>query len=252
MSLDINFDAGVLTLTLNRPSVRNALNMPLIQSLYEALELYYDNADVQVVVLRGKGGHFCAGADINWMRESGAAPYEENVKEAQIFADMLAAFATFPVPTVVVAQGGSMGGALGFVAAADISIGTDTSFFCLSEVKLGLIPAVISPYVVDAVGLRQAKRYMMTAEKFDGVTAKDLGLLHYVIPDNNLEEQVSLVIKDLKSGDTIAQRKVKEFLNDLVCGDFEGDQETFTAKTIAHMRTLPSAQEHFKNFLCKK
>lgn len=205
-----------------------------------------------MLILRGAGAHFCAGADLNWMRESGAASYKKNVHEARIFADMLAAFATFPVPTIVIAQGVSMGGALGFIAAADISIGADTSFFCLSEVKLGLIPAVIGPHVVDAIGLRQAKRYMLTAEKFDAATAKNLGLLHHMVKEDALEEQVGLVVKDLMSGDKVAQRKAKEFLNDLVCADFEGDQEVFTAETIAQMRTLPSAQARLKDFFARK
>jgi methylglutaconyl-CoA hydratase len=194
---------GVLTLTLNRPEKHNALDAPLIAALADALHAAQRDAQVRVVVLTGVGESFCAGADIGAMRALLHASERENLEDARLLARCLRALDEVTRPVIARVNGNVFGGGVGLVAAADIAIGTITAKFALSEVRLGLVPATISPYVIRAVGGRQARRLFLTAAPFDGAQAAAIGLLHEAVAPSQLDEAVERDIDALLQGSNI-------------------------------------------------
>lgn len=182
VELDTTRD-GVAIVTLNRPDVHNAFNADVIEQLDNIFEDLRGADGVRVVQIRGAGKSFSAGADLNWMKRASDYTKDDNEEDAVFFSSMLHKLYDLPQLTIAAVQGPAVGGGLGLVAACDVAIATHKAWFCLSEVKLGLIPAVISPYVVEAIGPRAARRYFLTAERFDAEKAKDIGLLHEVVAD---------------------------------------------------------------------
>jgi len=247
-------DRGIATVTLNRPQKHNALSNLLIDALSATLTQLAGDPRVRVTVLTGEGPTFCAGGDIDEMRRSGDATLADNEAEAACLAALLAHLERHPKPTVARVQGNAFGGALGLIAACDIAIGAETAVFALSEVRLGIAPAMISPYVVRAIGQRQAHRYFLTGERFSAATAERLGLLHQVAPTERLDATVSEITADLLLGAPGAQAEIKRLLRH-IAGRAESSDAQLTAQTaewIARLRASAEGREGLSSFMEKR
>jgi methylglutaconyl-CoA hydratase len=242
---------GVATLTLDRPEAKNALSAALVTQLTEALATLAADAAVRVVVLTGAGNVFCAGADIGEMRAAGSAPPEQNEADSRRFAKMLECLERQPQPTVALVNGAAYGGAVGLVAACDIAIAATGARFALSEVRLGLVPAMISPYVIRAIGTREARRWFLTGEAMDAATALRIGLVHERVDDTALTGAATGVIDALLAGAPGAQAEIKRLVRHAT-GRSEGADEAMladTARWIARVRAGGEAREGLTAFL---
>jgi len=243
----------VAFVTLNRPEVRNAFDDVLISNLTKAfLELEKDET-VRAVVLAGAGSAFCAGADLNWMKRMAGYGYEQNLADAKALAEMLKTLDRLSKPTLARVHGPAFAGGVGLVAACDIAIGAAEAEFSLTEVKLGLSPATISPYVVRAMGERASRRYFLTGERFGASEAHRLGLLAMVVAPENLDAGIGEVLKHLTQGGPQAQRKIK----DLIAAVSRGGPVTDaviddSARRIAEIRVSPEGREGIASFLEKR
>jgi methylglutaconyl-CoA hydratase len=242
---------GIATLTLDRPEARNALSAELVGRLTEALGGLATDATVRAVRLTGAGTVFCAGADIGEMRAAGAAPIEQNEADSRRFAEMLERLERHPQPTIAVVNGPAYGGAVGLVAACDIAIAAGSARFALSEVRLGLVPAMISPYVVRAIGQRQARRWFLTGEAMDAQAALRIGLVHEAVPDDRLAGTAAAVIDTLLAGGPAAQAEIKRLLHHVTSRSDAGDEALLadTARWIARVRAGAEAREGLTAFL---
>jgi len=239
---DIN-PLGVATLTLNRTEKNNAFDAQMIKDLIEQLSSLAVNPNVRCLVLRANGEHFSAGADLQWMRSMAGQTHRENLDDAEKLAELMSTLDSFPHPSVAVVHGCAFGGALGLICCCDIAISNNDAQLCLSEVKLGLIPATIGPYVCRAIGVRQARRYMLTAERIDAFTAKQLGLLHLVVEPSALDLQTQLLVQSLLANSPKAQTKAKQLCKH--CDERAIDEETirYTSELIADIRVSSEGQE---------
>ena len=242
---------GVVTLALDRPEAKNALSAALLAELTAALEALAGDPGVRAVVLTGAGSVFCAGADIAEMRAAGEAAPEANEADARRFAKMLETLERQPQPTVALVNGAAFGGAVGLVAACDIAIAGPDAKFSLSEVRLGLVPAMISPYVLRALGPREARRWCLTGEVMDAATAARIGLVHEVAPAGGLEAAAEALIRALLAGAPGAQAEVKRLLRHVSGRSDAGDEALHwdTARWIARLRAGPEAREGLTAFL---
>jgi methylglutaconyl-CoA hydratase len=234
--LRIERDGEVLRVTLARPERRNAFDAELIAELTEA---FTDVADARAVVLAGDGQSFCAGADVEWQRSAIDLSYEENVKDALRLYRMCATIDTCPAPVVARIQGYALGGGCGLAACADVAVAADDATFGFSEVKLGIIPAVISPFVLPKIG-QHARRYFLTGERFDAQTALRIGLVHELADD--LDAAIDRVVGELLSSGPNAVREAKTLIRERP----DGEQ---TAEIAARMRTSEEGQERLRAFL---
>jgi len=239
-ALRIERDGPVLRITLARPDRRNAFDAALIAELAEA---FADVGRTRVVLLAGDGPSFSAGADVEWMRASVDLSYEANVADANALRTMLEAIDACPAPVVARVQGHALGGGAGLVAAADIAVASRNAVFAFSEVKLGIIPAVISPLVLAKIGPGQARRYFVTGERFDAETALRIGLVHEVADD--LDAAVERVVAELLSAGPLAARWAKRLARERPDGPE-------TARWIAERRTSEEGQEGLRAFLEKR
>jgi len=244
-------DGGVVTLTLDRPDRHNAFDDALIAALTAALERAAAAGDVRAVVLRGAGRSFSAGADLAWMRRMADYTAEENHRDAEALGRLMHILDALPVPTVAVVQGAAIGGGVGLVACCDVALASQAAVFALSEVRLGLVPAVISPFVVRAMGARAARRYFLTGERFDAATAVRLGLVHACVPPDALEDAAAGVLDALADGGPAAQRSAKRLISD-VAGRTPADCLDETARLIAEVRASPEGREGLGAFLDKR
>jgi len=242
---------GVATVTLSRPAVHNAFDDALIARLTETFTALGRDASVRVVVLEAEGKSFSAGADINWMRRMAGYSREENLSDAKALAGMLEAIDRCPHPVVALVQGAAFGGGVGLVAACDIAIGSTNATFSLSEVKLGIIPAVISPYVLAAIGPRAARRYMLTGERFDAEEAHRIGLLHDVVGREELTGAGALMVETLLTAGPGAQAAVKDLIRTVSFRDPATVMDE-TAGRIASIRASNEGQEGLSAFLEKR
>jgi len=245
-------DNGVARLTMNRPELRNAFNGCLIEALCEAMGRLGANPDIRAIVLTGAGQAFSAGADLNMMKEVANYSASENKDDARRLAHMLSAIYHLPKPTIALVNGPAMGGGLGLIAACDIAIGADNAFFALSEVRLGLIPAVISPFVLQAIGARQAGRYFMTGERFDAATAKKIGLLHLTAPAGQLESALDQMLGQLLACGPDSQREAKELIRAVAGRTVDDGVMNDTAERIARLRASKEGGEGVTAFLEKR
>lgn len=242
----------VAIVTLNRPEVRNAFDDVLIANLTRILlELEKDDA-VRAVVLAGAGSAFCAGADLNWMRRMAGYGYEQNLADAQALAQMLKTLDRMRKPTLARVHGPAFAGGVGLVAACDIAIGAPEAKFCLSEAKLGLSPATISPYVVRAMGERTARRYFLTAEVFDAAEACRVGLLTAVSPSEKLDGEIDKILGHLAQGGPLALAKIKDLIRTVSSGPVDDAMIADTAARIAEIRVSPEGREGIASFLEKR
>ncbi|MDX1588847.1 MAG: enoyl-CoA hydratase/isomerase family protein [Oleiphilaceae bacterium] len=245
-------EGGIARLTLNRPDKRNAFDASIIAGLTDTLTRLDRDPAVRVVILAAAGKHFSAGADLNWMKDTAAMSEADNRADALALAGLMSTLDRLGKPTVARVQGAAFGGALGLICCCDLAIASDQSRFCLSEVKLGLAPAAISPYVVRAMGHRQARRFMLTAEIFDADTACALGVVHEQVPEAQLDERINEHTQALLQGGPQAQSACKALLQHLDNPAFTEGVDRMTAETIARLRTSDEGQEGLQAFFDKR
>jgi methylglutaconyl-CoA hydratase len=244
--------SGIAAITLNRPDMRNALDEAMIAALTAALRDFEANPAVRVVVLAANGNHFCAGADINEMRAAAHHTRARNEKSARAMAGMFHALHTLAKPTVACIHGAVRGGGVGLVGAADIAIAGHSATIRLSEVRLGIIPAMISPYLIAAIGARNARRYFITGETFDAAEARRIGLLHEVVADDDLPERASTLLAQLLGNGPDAVAAAKTLIADVQGKTVDDSLIALTAQRIADIRATAEAQEGLAAFLEKR
>ncbi len=243
---------GVARLTMNRPDIRNAFNEQLIGEICEAMGRLTSDPNVRVIVLTGAGKAFSAGADLNMMSRAAKFSAAENKDDARRLAHMLGSIYDSPKPTVALVNGPAMGGGLGLIAACDIAIGADTSFFALSEVRVGLIPAVISPFVIQAITVRQARRYFLSGERFDAAEARRIGLLHKVVAADALNDELETTLNDLLVCGPSSQALAKELIRKVAYRPLSEPVMEETAGMIAKTRASKEGKEGVTAFLEKR
>ncbi|MDY7560087.1 gamma-carboxygeranoyl-CoA hydratase [Pseudomonas sp. 10B1] len=252
-TLELHTDPrGFATLWLNRPDKNNAFNAQMIRELILALDDVQSDASLRFMLIRGRGKHFSAGADLAWMQESAKLDYNTNLDDARELAELMYNLAKVKIPTVAIVQGAAYGGALGLISCCDIAIGTDDAQFCLSEVRIGLAPAVISPFVVQAIGERAARRYALTAERFSGVRAREIGLLAESYPVAGFEQRVDQWIDNLLLNSPQAMRASKDLLREVGNGALTPALRRYCENAIARIRVSPEGQEGLRAFLEKR
>ncbi len=250
--LEVVRDGPIARLTLNRPDVRNAFDETLIAALTAAVRQAGDDPAVRVVLLTGAGKAFCAGGDLNWMRKMALLTDADNRADATRLADMLRAVWSCPKPVVAAVNGDAYAGGLGLVAACDIAIATDSAHFCLSETRLGLLPATISPYVIRAMGERAANRYFLTAERFDAAAAYRMGLLHGVVPLAELHDEADAICRALCDNGPQAVQASKRLVRDFAGQPLDADLIADSVERIAAVRSSDEAREGVGAFLEKR
>ncbi len=241
---------GVATLTLNRLRAHNALDRDLVALLIESLDKLGADATIRVVVLAALGASFCAGADLAAMRDAGRET--RFLSESKALATLMGRLAGLPKPTVAMVQGPAFGGGVGLVAACDIAIAVSTATFSLTEVRLGLIPAVIAPYLIRAMGARQTRRFALTAQKISADEAKRLGLVHDVVPSTKLVETCERVSASLARGGPEAVARIKDLLTWLEGGAANTDVAEETARRFSEARASDEGHEGVAAFLEKR
>lgn len=243
---------GVARVTLNRPEVKNAFNEQLIADITAAMNALSKDESARIVVLQGAGDAFSAGADLSWMKRASEFSAEENKADARRLAAMLNSIYTCEKPVVALIQGACMGGGTGLAAACDIVIAAEDAFFALSEVRLGIIPAVISPFVLHAIGARQARRFFLTGERFDAMKAKEIGLAHMVCLRAQMEGTLDGVVKNLLACGPAAQKEAKALIRIVSGRPVDEAVMDDTARIIARVRSTAEGKEGVAAFLEKR
>lgn len=247
--LSVSLDAGVARVALNRPDVRNAFNAEVIAELRETFDRLSNDSAVRAIVLSGAGKVFCGGADINWMRASLDLTREQNVADAQAMSDMFRAIDRCSKPVVGKIHGAALGGGAGLAAVCDIVIATEDAVFGFTEVKLGIIPAVISPFVLAKIGASHARALFLTGERFDAKRAAHIGLVHEVVMNADaLEDAVQGALAELRSAGPAATAAAKRLVQDVSSATYEASRD-LTAQAIAAQRTSEEGQEGLRAFL---
>ena len=250
--LEIESKNGTATIWMNRPDVFNAFDETLIGELTEACaQLDADDA-VRVVVLGGRGRHFSAGADLSWMKRAAEYGTDENVADARRFANMLRALSEMCKPTIARVQGAALGGGTGLAAACDIAVAATNASFATSEAKFGILPAAISPYVLRAIGPRQALRYFQTGERFDAQRALQIGLVHEVVAVELLDDKVQELVEGLRSCGPNAQIAAKSLIRAVAHRPIDDAIVEETVARISAIRATPEAREGFAAFFEKR
>lgn len=249
VSLD---DRGVATVTINRPEKHNAFDDTVIAELTAAFNNIANNQNARVLVLQSNGKNFSAGADLGWMKRMAGYSYEENLKDAQALAEMLRVLNFMPIPTIARVQGAAFGGAVGLVACCDMAVASDRASFCLSEVKLGLIPATISPYVVDAIGARASRRLFQTAERFSATLAAQLDLVSVIASQEQLDAEVEVLIGALLANGPVAMSAAKQLVFDVQNKPIDAPLIKDTSERIAAIRVSTEGQEGLTAFFEKR
>ena len=250
-TLEIVQDGPVRNIRLNRPEVRNAFNGVVVDDLHKAFAEADAHDETRVVLLSGNGKSFSAGADLGWMKDQAGLPHEENAKGADYMARMFLAIARCKKPVVGRIHGHALGGGSGLTAAVDIAICTEDCLFGMTEVKLGIVPAVISPFLLQKIGAGRARTLFLTGERFDGKEAERLGLVHRAVPVDQLDEAVGKVLEELLSAGPAAVASAKELIRSVAHLSLE-DSIDVTSKWIADLRATDEAKEGFTAFLDKR
>jgi methylglutaconyl-CoA hydratase len=251
--LQLDADArGVVRVTLDRPDVFNAFDEDMIEQLAATMTRLDADDSVRVVVLAATGSLFCAGADIGWMQRAAENDYATNLADARVFAGMMDKLARCRKPVIARVQGAAFGGGVGLVAAADVVIASEKAKFCVSEARFGILPAVIGPYLVNAVGVRQAKRLALTMCVLTPVEAQALGLVHRVAEEHELDVVVEQTVNELLVGGPNALAEIKAFMAQLSEGPVTDEVRELTAQTISRVRATAEAKEGFAAFVEKR
>jgi methylglutaconyl-CoA hydratase len=243
---------GVATVTLNNPEKHNAFDDSIITELTAAFEHIANNKAVRVMILAATGKSFCAGGDLAWMKRMKDYTFEENVEDAKALAAMLQTLNFLPVPTIARVQGIAVGGGVGLVSCCDMAVATPDAGFCLSEVKVGLIPATISPYVIDAIGQRAARRYFTTAEWFSSAAAAKLGLVSVVANDDQLDDQINKLVETLLANSPSAIAAAKQLVFHVAGREINDKLIASTCELIADIRVSANGQEGLAAFFEKR
>jgi methylglutaconyl-CoA hydratase len=252
-TLRIDRSGPVARVWLDRPQVRNALNGVLIRELAAAFaSLSAEDTGVRAIVLGGSGKAFCAGADLAFMREVGSYTWEQNRADAEVLAEMLWTMYRCPIPVVARIHGDCYAGGLGLASVCDIRIAADMATFCLSEARLGLLPATISPYVVRAMGEQAAKRYFVTAERFGAAEAKAMGFAHEICAPEQLDAKVDAVVAAIVANGPMATRACKQLVHDVAAHEIKPALRAETARRIADIRASAEGREGVQSFLEKR
>jgi len=244
--------SGVARVTLNRPELHNAFDDLVIKDLTTAIRKIDASEDIRLLVLDASGKSFSAGADLNWMKRMADYSWEENYQDSLKLAGLMQALHDTDKTTIAIVQGAAFGGGVGLVACCDIVLASDKSVYCLSEVKLGLIPSVISPYVVKAIGERNSKRYFATAERFNAQEAKNIGLVHKMIPHDELADTAKDFINKMLANGPKAMRQSKQLVNHVVNKTIDEELVLETAQRIADIRASSEGREGVSAFLEKR
>ncbi len=250
-SIFIDRDKAVLRITLNRPEVRNAFDEEVIAALSAAATAAAEDRTIRAVVLAGHGTSFCAGADVAWMAKAIAYSHRENLRDAEDLARMLERLDTLPVPLIARIQGAALGGGVGLAAVCDIAIAADDAVFGLSEVTLGILPAVVAPYVLRKIGVSAARELFLTGRRFDARRAKEMGLVHEVVPAAGLDAAVATRIADVLTAGPRAVTAAKALIRD-IAGAHPNDVIGVTTNAIAAQRVSEEGQEGLRAFLEKR
>lgn len=251
-ALQTDLNQGVATIRLNRPDVHNAFDDALIAQLTAELQRVDALPETRVIVLAANGKSFSAGADLNWMKRMASYSEEENLRDARALANLMRTLHGTRKPTIARVNGAAFGGGVGLVACCDIAIAAKEVLFCLSEVRLGMIPSVISPYVVAAIGERAARRYFLTAERFDADEAKRIGLIQGVVPAAQLDEAVNAMASHLLKAGPNALAEAKRLITDVSRRPVDDALVEDTARRIAALRVSPEGREGIAAFLEKR
>jgi len=251
-TLQISRDGAVARVFLDRPDVRNAFNDGVIAELTAAFAGFAEDATLRAVVLGGHGKAFCAGADLAWMRAMADYTWEQNRADAQALADMLFAIWSCPVPVIGRIHGDCYAGGVGLAAVCDVLVAAEGANFCLSEARLGLLPATIGPYVVRALGEQASRRYFATAERFDAARAHALGFVHEVVPAGALDARVDELVAALVANGPAAVRACKKLVHDVASRPIDADLRAETALRIADIRASAEGKEGVQAFLNKR
>ncbi|MFG6415990.1 enoyl-CoA hydratase/isomerase family protein [Roseateles sp. DC23W] len=250
-TLHITHEGHIARVTLNRPEVRNAFNETLIAELTGTFNVLGARNDLRAIVLAAEGKAFCAGADLNWMKAMAGYSWQENQADASKLADMLWAIYNCPVPVVARVQGDVYAGGVGLVACADMVVAVDAAGFCLSEAKLGLLPATIGPYVVKALGEQASRRYFVTAERFSADEARRLGLVHEVVAADALDAKVDELVTAIAANGPAAARACKQLVKDVAGREITPELRDDTARRIADIRASGEGRAGVQSFLSK-
>ncbi|MFG0642714.1 MULTISPECIES: enoyl-CoA hydratase/isomerase family protein [Delftia] len=251
-ALTLEFQGPLATITLTQPEVRNAFSDEVIADITHAFHAVGKRSDVRAVVLAAEGPAFCAGANLNWMRRMADYSRDENREDAGLLAEMLRVIYECPQPTIARVQGDVYAGGMGLVAACDMAVAAEGAGFCLSEVKIGLIPATISPYVIRAMGARAAHRYFLTGERFDAAEALRIGFVHRVVAADELDNAVDGLLKHLVSAGPAAARACKRLVIEVAEREINEQLIAATVEGIADIRASAEGKEGVQAFLQKR
>lgn len=247
--LELERRGAVAWLWMSRPAVHNAFDEALVAGLTRALRTLDADAGVRVVVLAGRGKSFSAGADLSWMKRQAAAPAERNLEDARRLAELFRTLARLRAPTVARVHGAALGGGMGLAAACDVCVASREARFATTEVRLGIVPAVIGPYVIQAIGARQAYRYFQSGERLSAERARELGLVHEVCAPEELDDEVQRVVDALLAGGPAAQAAATDLIRAVAGRPIDDALVEETAARIAALRATPEAREGFDAFL---
>lgn len=248
-AVTLTIEAGVARLALNRPEKHNAFDDEIISALTDSLEQVARNKDARVLVLSSTGKSFSAGADLSWMKRMAQLSYEENLADARALAKLMSTLNSLPIPSIAQVQGAAFGGAIGLISCCDIAIASKRSKFCLSEVKLGLSPATISPFVIAAMGERRCRKLFLTAELFDATQAEAWGLVHETVENEQLLDAVERAVNQVLNAGPEASKATKQLIADLASPNT--DIPEYTAKLIARLRVSEEGQAGLAAFFEK-
>ncbi len=251
-TLELETHRDVAVIWMNRPEVRNAFNETMIAELSQVLKSLEGDAAIRAIVLAGRGPSFCAGADLNWMKKMAGYSSEQNYGDALGLASMLNTLHTLKKPTIARVHGHAYAGGMGLVAACDIAVAAFEAEFCLSEVRIGLIPATIGPYVVAAMGERAAHRYMLTAERFTAAEAYRIGFVHEIAPADDVDEKIDELLVHLVRGGSAAHAETKALIDVITASPLDQTLIEETAKRIATTRASDEGKEGIRSFLEKR
>ncbi len=250
-NLEIESAHGIATVWMNRPERHNAFDGTMIGEVTDAFTALEAEATVRLVVLAGRGKSFSAGADLDWMRKAASYTAEENLRDARALAAMLKTIDRLTKPTVARVHGAALGGGTGLAAACDIAIASTQASFATTEVKFGIVPAAISPYVIRAIGERMASRYFLTAERFDAQEAHRIGMVHEVVESDALDTRIRSIVDSLLIGGPKAQAAAKALIRRVAKHPLDDAVIEYTAQCIGSLRTTPEAREGIAAFLEK-
>ena len=245
-------DNEVVKITLNNPARNNAFDDEIISSLISILEDIEHSDNIKLVVLDSSGKHFSAGADLNWMKRMSNCSHEENLKDASMLTTMLQKLNNLKYPTLAVIKGAAFGGGVGLISCCDIALASENSIFSLSEVKVGLIPATISPYVINAIGARNARRLFTSGERFDSNIAKQINLVHEIAKEEDLEKRISYFINHFKQNGPQAVIAAKKIVLDIFNKEIDDSVISHTCEVISALRTSKEGREGVTAFLEKR